>query len=196
MTTTRLLLVAGATMTFIGCSPVDSTAPERDPGGTSDLTPGRRVRRLTADQFHRSLQIATGQSWSRYAERAAALGRADFAETTDEGTDFSVTFDKLVHDAARESCKRAVAADRSGADVILRHAGASDRGKAELFANVRYLVLRFLGFAVDDGADPRVAPWLALLRAGRFPMISDDEMALRWEAVCIGLVTHPDFLTY
>jgi hypothetical protein len=182
----------------LGCSgdETDKNPPDRDPGEPAELEPGRRVRRLTADQFHRSLQVATGQSWSQFDEFSAALGKADFAEITDEGTELSVTFDKLVHDAAREACKNAVAADRAGGDTILRHASVSDRGQPELIANLQYLSLRFLGFKVDTDDDPRITPWLSLLTDGDISAVSDDDMALRWEAVCIGFATHPDFLTY
>ena len=180
----------------LGCSGDDQTPPDRDPGSPSELDPGRRVRRLTADQFHRSLQVATGQSWSQFDEYSAALGKADFSEINQEGIDLSVTFDKLVHDAAREACKSAVTADRAGSDVILRHATVADRGEDEMVANLKYLVMRFLGFRVDTAGDSRLTSWLGLLRDGDVASLSDDDMALRWEAVCIGLATHPDFLTY
>jgi|JI10StandDraft_1071094.scaffolds.fasta_scaffold09253_9 hypothetical protein len=179
------------------CGSTGDDPPDRDPVGPTDPAPGRRVRRLTADQFARSLEIATGQAWTRYATYAEALGKPDFGELTDEGTDLSVTFDKLVHDAAREACGRAVDLDRTGGGtVIMREARPADRGdRAKAEANLRYLFLRFLGVAIDAGDDPRLAPWLGLLEAAPAPT-TDVEMATRWKAVCIGLVTHPDFLTY
>lgn len=173
----------------------DPAPPTVDPVGPAEVAAGRRVRRLTAEQFHRSLEIATGQTWSRYAAFAAALGRPDYGDIVDEGRDLSITFDKLVHDAARETCAEAVAADRGGRDVILRAAAIGDRDDAAFAANLRYLYRRFLGFTIDDAADPRLAPWLGLLR-GAEPAATDDVMAARWTAVCVGLATHPDFLTY
>jgi len=183
-----------------------ATPPEREPGDPTELAPGRRIRRLTADQFHRSLEIATGQSWSRYERFAGTLGKADYAEVTDEGTALSVTFDKLVHDAVRETCKSAMDAvpAEGGEHAILRFATISDRGENELSANLQYLHLRFLGMKIERAEDPRLTPWLKLLQAAppaKVPgedvqPLSDDAMARRWEAVCIGLATHPDFLTY
>lgn len=175
----------------------DADPPARDPIGPTEPEPGRRVRRLSAEQFARSLQIATGQSWSRYQTYAETLGRPDFGELTDQGLELSVTFDKLVHDAAREACGRAVDLDRtSGSTVILRDARPADRGdRAKYIANLKYLMMRFLGVAIDADDDPRLTPWLTLLDGEPVPT-TDVTMATRWKAVCIGLVTHPDFLTY
>ena len=195
------LVVIAAALTLLGCSDSkpggeDKTPPEVEPTSPSELDPGRRVRRLSADQFHKSLQVATGQAWSKYDEFSSALGRADFAEITTEGADLSVTFDKLVLDAARETCKKAVTADQAGGTVILRDATVSDRGEAEMVSNLQYLYMRFLGFKIDSADDVRLSPWISLLRDGDVTALPDSTIAQRWEAVCIGLVTHPDFLTY
>ncbi|MEZ4403294.1 MAG: hypothetical protein R3B06_24930 [Kofleriaceae bacterium] len=190
----RPLLVVVA---LAGCaSDASDPPPGRDPIGPTDPAPGRRVRRLTADQFERSLEIATGQAWSKFGTYAEALGRPDFGELTEEGTDLSVTFDKLVHDASREACGKAVDRDRTTGDtVILREVVASDRDHAKYVANLKYLTMRFLGVEVEADDDARLAPWLGLLEAEPVPT-TDVAMATRWKAVCVGLVTHPDFLTY
>ena len=172
-----------------------SDPPDRDPTTPTDTAPGRRLRRLSADQLARSLQVATGQTWSRYAQYAGALGKADWSQITAEGTDIGVTFDKLVTDAARETCGRAVTAP---GQAILRHAALADRpgtGDAKLLANLKYLLLRFHGLDISADDDPRLAPWLGILHGGT-PPTTDAVMGQRWSAVCIGLATHPDFLTY
>ena len=184
------ILGAGA----CGSEPTTSP-PDRDPESPTDPAPGRRVRRLTADQFAKSLQVATGQTWSRYAQYAGALGKADWSQITEEGTDIGVTFDKLVTDAAREACGRAVTAP---GQAIMRFAALSDRpayNDDKILANLKYLLLRFHGVDVTADDDPRLAPWLGIIRGGAAPA-SDTAMGQRWTAVCIGLATHPDFLTY
>jgi len=185
-----LVLALAACGTDAGSQP-----PGRDPAGPTDTAPGRRIRRLSADQFARSLQVATGQTWTRYAQYAGALGKADWSQITEEGTDIGVTFDKLVDDAARETCKKAVTAP---GQAIMRFAALADRpGVADdkLRANLKYLLLRFLGEDVSADDDPRLTPWLGVLTGGT-PPTTDALMGQRWEAVCIGLATHPDFLTY
>ncbi len=177
---------------------VDPNAPTPVPIGTAENPLGRRVRRLTADQFHRSLQVATGQSWNDFERFAASLGRPDYAEVTEQGREVSMTFAKFVDDAARDTCRRAIDADRaSGAPgVILQGALVGDREPAVLEENLRYLFLRFLGQALPPG-DPSLEPFMRILTLRDSDRdLSDNEMRDRWWAVCVGLATHTDFLTY
>ncbi len=112
-----------------------------------------------------------------------------------------MTFEKLVEDAARETCRAAVAADvardTGEENVILRHATLESRDDAEYISNLSYLFLRFLGQPVVSG-DARMTPWLGLLNAPPEPEAELDDATLRarWTAVCVGLVTHPDFVAY
>ena len=173
--------------------PSDPDDVRREPAGGLDGPPARQPSRLTADQFHASLVVATGQPWPAFERFAGAMGRPDYFEVTEENVQASVGFDKLAGDAARDSCAAAVAADVAGggAGVILRHASATDTDRARLLENLRYLLLRFHAVRVTDDADQRLAPFLRILES---PLEAD--MPTRWQAVCIGLVTHPDFLTY
>lgn len=180
---------------------------DRDPIGTVDDSAARRVRRLTAEQWNASLTVATGQTWAGYAANADALGRPDFAQVTDEGEQMSVIFEQLVSGASRETCHAAVVADRAIAATDER----AILGALELdapdddarLANLRRLLLRFHGHEVEADDDARITPWLDLLSApidpadlGTEEATEADVEALRWEAICIGLATHPDFLTY
>lgn len=179
----------------------DSDEPGHHGQGEVDEPVGRSMRRMTAAQFHRSLVTVTGQPWPLFDEYAAAMGQADFAEITDEGRELSVTFDKFVHDAALHSCAAAIAADGDGSDsgttgTVMRWVTVSERDLVKIRRNLDYLMLRFLGQEMDD-EDSRVEPWMALLTAEPGEGELDDAlMRERWTAVCIGLVTHPDFLTY
>ncbi|MBX3250858.1 MAG: hypothetical protein KF901_27010 [Myxococcales bacterium] len=180
-------------------SVVDPHAPSRESVGSAQLEGARQLRRLTADQLHRSLEVATGERWADYERYAGALGAPDLAEVTDEGLSPSVAFAKLVDDAARATCGAAVDADlrrEPAARVILRHASAEDDGHAAIVENLRYLLLRFHAVSVDAD-DERLTPWLGLLSAApREGELDAAGRALRWKAVCVGLVTHPHFLTY
>ncbi|MEX1363137.1 MAG: hypothetical protein AB1Z98_08430 [Nannocystaceae bacterium] len=175
----------------------DSGEPGHHGEGDADAPAGRRVRRMSASQFHRSLVEVTGQPWPEYERFAGAMGRADFSEITEEGRELSVTFDKFVHDAALYSCSAAVAADVAGQQpaIVLRWAEVSDRDEAALRRNLEYLMLRSLGQQVRED-DPRVEPWMDLLTGPTEERLDDALMAELWTAVCVGLVTHPDFVTY
>ncbi len=176
---------------------VDS--PDRHSVGAAEHDDTRRVRRVTADQLFLSLRAATGQEWAGYEEYANALGRPDLAEVTDEGRTVSVTFDKLAGDAARATCRAAIVADREAQSegTILRRATLEDRDLRPLADNLRYLFLRFLSVEITSDDDPRLTPWLSLLMAPPVEgEMTDTDMEYRWQAVCIGLATHPDFLNY
>ena len=185
--------------------PGDDAADDGEPGhhgeGDVEEPAGRRMRRMTAEQFHRSLVTVTGQPWPMFEKYAEAMGRADFAENTEEGRELSVTFDKFVHDAALPSCAAAIAADGDGSDtgtdgIGMRWVTVAERETVKIRRNVDYLMLRFLGQEMK-GDDSRVEPWMELLTAEPDEgELDDDLMRERWTAVCIGLVTHPDFLTY
>ena len=185
----------------------DSGSPNPDGEGPAELPQGRQIRRLTADQFVRSLEKVTEQPWPDYELYAAAMGKADFAEITEHDRNLSVTFEKFANDAAIATCRAAVDSDAMGeTDAILRFATLDVEEGGELAplletdirANVQYLFLRFLGdeVALDS---PLVDPWVELVLA---PMITDDETTAldvqreRWAAVCVGFATHVDFITY
>jgi hypothetical protein len=201
-----LATAIASSVAAIGCS--GGSTSYDDPRRVVDpeqVPETKRIRRLTADQFFSSLNVATGQRWDDEEQFAATLGRPDFAEVTVEGREMSVGFAKLAGDAARETCRRAVEQDRGTADqasrVILRRISSVDQldpFDASVGENLRYLVLRFHGvYAIDDD-DRRLQPWFTLLQDGlnatdeeRFAEAQD-----RWIAVCTGLALHPDFLTY
>ena len=185
----------------------DSGSPNPDGEGPAELPQGRQIRRLSADQFVRSLEKVTGQPWPDYEIYAAAMGKADFAEITEHDRNLSVTFEKFANDAAIATCRAAVDSDATGeTDAILRLAklDLDDSGElapileANVRANVQYLFLRFLGDEVAlDSA--QVDPWVELVLA---PMITDETVTAldvqreRWAAVCVGFATHVDFITY
>ena len=201
-----LCLAMVSSFAAIGCS--SESSPYGDPRSVvapEEVPETKRIRRLTADQFFASLEVATGQRWDDEEQFAATLGRPDFAEVTAEGREMSVGFAKLAGDAARQTCRRAVQQDRgiadSGSRVILRKIDEVDQldpFDPNVGENLRYLALRFLGvYAVDD-EDRRLQPWLTILRDG-LTEVDDARLSEgedRWIAVCTGLALHPDFLTY
>lgn len=180
-------------------------APMREEIGSGSLTPARSIRRLSADQLARALAVATGESWTSYEQFADALGRPDWLQTTSEGLSVSAGVERVWNDAARATCALAMTHDDARAAserVILRYVDLSHQDDADDLENVAYLVRRFHSFDVPaDEADPRLVPWLRLLRAP-LPGAADDfadtpaERRERWQAVCVGLALHPDFLSY
>lgn len=179
--------------------PDDEPLVEVDVGET-DFPAGRRVTRMTANQFHRSLEVVTGQTWSQYGTFAGALGDPDFVESTTEATEISITFAKFVDDAARETCREAVDVPLES-NVIFRDASPSDEpsgaGFARIEANLDYLFLRFLG---QEPTEERLAPLRRLVTENADGTVlespDEDTMKNRWWAACVALATHPDFYSY
>ena len=204
--TAGLCLAITVSLAAVGCT--GEPQPYTDPRSIvspEEVPETKRIRRLTADQFFASLEVATGQRWDDQEEFAATLGRPDFAEVTAQGREMSVGFAKLAGDAARETCRRAVERDRSLSNpnerTILQKVtdvDTLDPFDPGVLENLRYLTLRFLGAYIQDDADRRLEPWLNLIQGGLDP---SDESRFeqgyeRWVAVCSGLALHPDFLTY
>lgn len=160
--------------------------------GSVNFTSSRQLRRLSADQFVKSLELATGQSWKDSGKYAEAMGKPDLMRSPEEGRELSVTFDKLAQDAAFATCAQSV--DETP-DVLLRHATLQDRDPSKLYENIRYLYLRFLTKSLASKGDIRAKPWMNLLVDGD-EEVSDAQMKDRWIALCVGLATHPDFYVY
>lgn len=178
----------------------EAHAPVREPVGSALYGQARQVQRMTSDQVRRSLEEATGEIWRDYEDFAGAMGRPDLTEVTEEGQAMNSTFVKILEDAARVSCDAAVEADlgRSAeARVILRHASATDTDRGVLSKNLGYLLLRFWAVDVDE-YDERLEPWLNVLTAPNEAgeELNEDDRLERWKLVCVGLATHPNFLTY
>lgn len=174
------------------------------PVTSADRLGARRVRRLTAEQWNASLTVATGQAWTDWEENAEVLGRPDFTMTTEEGEQMSVIFEQLILEAARQTCGNAVDADRAdGTQVLLGDVDLSAPVEQDRSANLQRLLLRFHGHEITAADDTRLSPWRSILDAPMEPAdlgtrnaTAADVEAARWEAICIGLATHPDFLTY
>ena len=168
----------------------------------------RNGRRMDLDQLgHAIREVTGGLGWTEdrgghetdlFAELASTLGKPDFIQITEEDLTRSAMFQKFLDAAARSVCARLVAREVSSpreARVFFVYADP-DRSLSSdppaVLRNVRYLLLRFHGRAVPvDG--PEIEPWRR--------WIASVEQASRdaqdaWRAVCVGLMTHPDFYTY
>ena len=185
----------------------DSGSPNPDGEGPAELPQGRAIRRMTADQYVRSLEKVTGQAWADFELYAAAMGKADYAEITEHDRTLSVTFEKFANDAAITVCRDAVDTDvTEGRDTILRFASVETdlegavlpAAEADVRANIQYLFLRFLADEVELDSS-LIDPWADLVLAPVVPSEEQSGEAIareRWAAVCVGLATHVDFLTY
>lgn len=187
--------------------------PFDGPPGSSAST-----QRLTVAQLRRSFAIALGKDASGnditwrlpngtdgFTVNASPLGEPDYLRTTARATDPSLLYAKFVDDAARSGCDQALTADlartQKGERAILRHVEWTDTAPgaaAAIDTNLRYLKLRMHG--VKLASDPAATKSLATLFTTATTGSTDPDPAKKvragWRAVCVALVTAPEFQIY
>jgi hypothetical protein len=130
-----------------------------------------------------------------------ALGRPDYRASTDESSVSTALYMKFVGDAARDLCAQMARNDLKRTDPIKRalfpkaDADGAATEEQEL-ANLRYLVLRFLGLRV--AADhPVIAPLREVFQTGRDTAVQAgaefSPSAEGWRGVCVTLFESPLF---
>jgi hypothetical protein len=204
----RLLSSVFVALALVACEePIATTEVPVDPGPETPidlgLDPARPRRRMDVEQLDRSIERATGRRWmsgttALFESNARTLGVPDYLATTNEDREVSALFLKFVDDAARSVCTSLVAADADAAAadrIFFVHAEPAMTLAADGAAideNLRYLLLRFHGRRIEEGA-PDLAVWHDLFGDAR-AATEDPEEA--WRTVCVALIDHPDFYTY
>lgn len=178
------------------------------PDPTPPPPPIRARRRMDLDQLDQAVRAATaGIGWTEtrgttdvnlFQDLARTLGKPDFVEITTEDLEPSATFVKFMDDAARSVCQRLL--DREEQDlqghVFLVDAAVSDTwagAPGPVSRNLARLLLRFHGRKVDPDA-PELAHWKWLMRS--VGHVHPGQPRAAWQALCVGLFTHPDFYSY
>lgn len=174
----------------------------------SDAMAGRSWRRMNIDQLKASIEAVTGGiGWTEvqdgeevdlFVALDGTMGKPDFLSATEEDLVPGLLFQKFLEDAATSACTRLMEVEpgRAAADRALLVAAeledTPDTAPAAIEANLAAALLRFHGRAVSPG-DPALAPWIRLVD-GVYAL--DGDMSAAWRAVCVGLITHPDFYRY
>lgn len=193
--------------------PVDH--PPLDPS-MRPVTSGA-AQRLSVAQLRSVLPIALGKdkdgndiTWMIGSKKGLdimnrTLGEPDWTVITAEDLTPSPLYLKLMDDAARDVCGRALDADATRSDkasrTILRFVEPTDVDtKAAPFAeNLRYLKLRFHGVHLESTDTTTIAPLATLFAAAAATQTSaapDVQARTGWNAVCVALVTAPEFHLY
>ena len=183
-----------------------------DPLGEATLLvavepPARARQRLNIDQLSASLErITGGVNWvageaTLWEILSATLGRPDYIQTTQEDLLPSALFHKFLDDAARQICADLVSADLlwaagegQGAPHLLVYVDPADAlGDDEATSeNLSHLLLAFHGRRVAPGS-PELVQWRWLVDTVG---AASSEPTEAWNAVCVALITHPNFYSY
>jgi hypothetical protein len=189
---------------------MDPVHGQLGPGLAVDLQPPaefepfvRPRRRLTIDQVNASLLAVTGGlTWTlgnnqanQFEALSTTLGVPDYIQVVQEDLAPGAIFQKFLGDAARSVCTQLVTkelASTPGERVLMVHAGPDvfledDTEAVEM--NLRMLVLRYHGYLANEN-DPALETWRWLFESVSHVSQSPAE---GWRAVCISLITHPDF---
>lgn len=182
-------------------------------GGGPDVLTSAATRRLSIAQLTASLPVVLGgKTWtvgsaSGFALRSAALGKADYVGIVEESLEPSPMFQKFMMDAAVSGCTNTVNADAALAAnqrVLMRFVGLTDTEKTNATGvddNLRYLKLRFHGvkLAPDDAValDGLRTVFTAAV-TGVSGSSTPSAAAVRegWRAVCVALLTAPEYHLY
>lgn len=202
---TRPLPLVAATMLLVSCGELETASLSLEAPTAAPVPDGvqRGWRRMDLAQLDTSIRKVTGVRWQdsrgqpRFEALAATLGAADYVIGTPEDRSVSLLFLKFLEDAAGDVCTTLVQREAAGGPdtLFLSEAGAeltlaADRDLAE--ATLSAALLRFHGRSVPPGS-PQLEPWTFLLESAT---LVTDQPAEGWRAVCVGLLTHPDFYTY
>ena len=182
--------------------------------GPAEVTPtaqdwGRDWRRMDLDQLKASFErVSGGVKWSSPESRdsvdmfddlASTLGKPDYLDSTHEDLDPSLLFQKFLKDAATAVClgileedwRRQAAERQFVTELELEATWQSDPEGVR--KNLARLLLRFHGrVAAPDSGE--IDEWAWLFRSVSHVTASNTQRS--WNAVCVALITHPDFYTY
>jgi hypothetical protein len=170
----------------------------------------RDARRVSIEMLRRSFPVVFGNdpagqpiTWTLGARTgfdaySRALGEADYADVVDENRDPSPLYLKFIDDAARDGCNKVLTADLARTDptqrALVRYAQLTDTAGDALNKNLRYLRLRFHGVHVADADDAPIAGLRQLFTDSL--AANGGSVKEAWRAVCVALVTAPEFSLY
>ena len=171
------------------------------------------AQRLTVRQLAQSLPVVLGgNTWmvgsaQGFDARSATLGEPDYLGTVDENLEASSLYQKFMGDMARDGCTRAVNADAAlaaNARVVMRMVSLTDTVATNAGAvneNLRYLKLRFHGVKVSAPETARLDALRAVFTeavrgAAGTATPTAANVKEGWRAVCVALLTAPEYHLY
>lgn len=215
----RRILIAGALWaSACSSSPKLKPGPENQPPEEHPpvtVPASKRTGRVSLSQLRASFPVVLGNdasgrpiTWNSGSSSspqpgfdvyARTLGEADFIGRTEDDRDASPIYVKFMDDAARSGCDQVLTADERQNDptrrTLLRFVSFTDTPdtNSEGFRqNLAYLKLRFHGVKVNDDRQIEALQTLFIeAGSGSSVPIKDG-----WRAVCVALLTAPEFHLY
>lgn len=183
-------------------------------GGSAPTGPASAdAQRLTVRQLAQSLPVVLGgNTWmvgsnNGFNARSATLGEPDYIGVVDENLEASTLYQKFMGDMARDGCTRTANADAAlaaNARVLMRFVALTDTATSNAAAvdtNLRYLKLRFHGVKVaatdtSSISGLRTVFTEAVRGAAGTATPTAAHVKEGWRAVCVALLTAPEYHLY
>lgn len=184
-------------------------------GGTGVTFPeSAGTQRLSIRQLAQSMPVVLGgNTWMTnsttqgFTARSATLGEPDYINEVEENLEPSALFMKFMGDAARDGCTRTANADAAlaaSSRVLMRFVSLTDTvttNRAGVDENLRYLKLRFHGVKVQPADTTSIAGLRTVFdSAVRGAAGTNTPTAAHvkegWRAVCVALLTAPEYHLY
>jgi hypothetical protein len=182
-------------------------------GGGAGTAPSAGTQRLTVRQLAQTLPVVLGgNTWmvgstNGFTSRSATLGEADYINVVDENLEASTLYMKFMADMARDGCTRTANADAALAQntrVLMRFVGTTDTlasNRAGVDANLRYLKLRFHGVKVAPTDTASIAGLRTVFDSAVRGVAGTNTPTANhvkegWRAVCVALLTAPEYHLY
>lgn len=177
-----------------------------------EIIPGRQAQRLSVDHLRRTIPELLGRQWADGNDRSyfdlysTSLGEADFRTVNHDVREVSTIFSKMMDDMAGRVCQLTVESDADLPEEerqIIRHEEDVDR-------TLRWLKLKFHGIYVPEGCDESIASLRTLheeVEAACAERTDENRSSCPnfsrsartspgWTAVCVALITDPEFMAY
>jgi hypothetical protein len=204
------LVACGFVLASCGQPPEVVTEIEEAPTVVPEIPDrGRDWRRMDLDQLKVSIERVTGGvGWTGaegrelvnlFDELALTLGKPDYVDTTYEDLDPSLLFQKFLADAANAICEEFIRVESTSDPdnrllaYQLEWTDTWEVAPDKVRIALARAILRFHGREVA-AEEAEIDEWAWLLRS--VTHVTDGTTQDAWNAVCVALITHPDFYMY
>jgi hypothetical protein len=164
---------------------------------------------MSIEQIARSIPIVTnGIAWTEdfgggpvdmLAVLAPTLGAPDYLLVTEENLEPSLIIAKFMQDASHRICTRWVERDKSlpsAERTLIAHPVWGSLVESDVKTSLRALKLRFLSNYSAPGNDTGIADLYGLFVAASAAAPKAYRADDGWLAVCLALMTDPEFVLY
>lgn len=189
--------------------PAGDVETAEDPTEPAPEPAERQPTRMTVQQIARSIPVVTGGiEWIEdfgqgpvniLATLAATLGAPDYKLRTEENMEPSLIIAKFMQDAAGRICVRWVDKELTAPlaeRTLIGHDPRESLDPAQVKDNLRRLQLRFFSRYVAPDDDDTIADLVELFDTASSGASAGKGAQDGWLAVCLALMTDPEFVIY